>query len=731
MSAVRIRLLAAVSGLALFGCPGLAYAQTASVLDEVIVTASKTGRDLREIAGSVSSLSGQDLSDLGAQGAGDYLATVPGARFNEQQPGFSTITIRGVNTTTNFANISQSTTGIHINDIPLTDAYFTSGTPDIDAFDVRNVEVYRGPQGTLFGAAALGGAVNFIANPADVDSFDLGFEGTLSSTSSAGDPNGAIRAMLNAPVAEGRFAVRGVGFYRREAGFIDNTGLGQSDVNDTTLYGGRLGATLVLGPDSTVSWLSLYQATETDDVGYENPDLARYTKSTGIPEIADSSILIHSLRIDQELPFARFTGLMSYREKESSFALDLSRFAAFGFVNAGVQDDVSATGLTFEARLANREGSLRWLIGVMHDDSDIDITENVIADNAFAVAEALLGPGGGATATDGDIWGQTLGKFSGQETAVFGEASYLFDNRVEATIGGRLFRIESDFDSYGFGLLYAAFVNGLIVSDPAVANQSEEGFSPKVALSYRFSQDSQLYASATKGFRFGGVNVNPDPSLPRTYDSDSTWNYELGIRDRWFDQRLTLDASIFKIDWSDIQLPVVTAGGTQGVVNAGDAEISGAELAFEWLLTPNLFWQSSVTYLDAKLTGVDAGPGLNFSVTSGSALPGASDWSVSNILRYEWNDDRSRFVQLSHRYASTAPALLQQFPLREPEVGGYNVFDLRGGITLNGVEVIGFVNNLTDERAVTTATYTGNFGDTQNDFIMRPRTFGLTLRWKR
>ncbi|MBX7249765.1 MAG: TonB-dependent receptor [Caulobacteraceae bacterium] len=702
-----------------------------SEVEEVIVTASKTGEDLREVAGSVSSVSGQDLSDLGAQGMGDYLAVVPGARFNEQQPGFSTITIRGVNTTTNFANISQGTTGSYVNDIPLTDAYFTSGTPDIDAFDVRNVEVYRGPQGTLFGASSLGGAVNFIANPANVDGFDLGLEATVSSTSSAGDPNGALRVMVNAPVSEGRFAIRGVGSYRREAGFIDNTGLGRTDVNDTEVYGGRLGATLVLGPETTVSWLTLYQSTQTDDVGYENPDLHQYTKSTGIPELAETNILIHSLRLDHDLPFAHFTGLVSYRDKESSVALDLGRFSAFGFVNAGVQDDVDSTGLTFEARLADQEGSFRWVVGLMHDEADIDITENVFADNAFAVAEILLGPGGGALATDGDIWGLTLGKFSGQETAVFGEARYLFNDQIEAIVGGRLFRIESDFDSYGFGLLYAAFINGLIVSDPPTAHQAEDGFSPKLALSYRFAPDAQIYASMTKGFRFGGVNVNPDPSLPRTYDSDSTWNYELGLRGRWLDRRLTLDASLFKIDWSDIQLPVVTAGGTQGIVNAGDAEIYGGELAFEWSLTPNLSWQSSITYLDAELTSVDSGPGLIFNVSAGSGLPGASDWSVSNVIRYEWQGDHQPYVQLSHRYASTAPALLQQFPLREPEVGGYNVFDLRAGVTINGVEVIGFVNNLTDERAVTTATYTGNFGDTQNDFIMRPRTFGLTLRWKR
>lgn len=723
------RLLGAVSGLALLGAPSVAAAQDALEEEEIVVTASKTGQDLSEIAGSVSSVSGRDLAELGAQGAGDYLATVPGARFNEQQPGFSTITIRGVNTTTNFANISQSTTGSYINDIPLTDPYFTSGTPDVDAFDVRNVEVYRGPQGTLFGASSLGGAVNFIANRADVSGFDAAFEGTMSGAAAAGDPNGALRVMLNAPVVEGRFALRGVGTYRREAGFIDNVGLGRSDVNESTVAGGRLSAALVLGEDTTLSWLSLYQSTETDDVGYENPDLDDYEKSTGVAEFAESSVLIHSLRLDHELPFATFTGLVSYHDKEGDFMLDLGRFAAFGFVNASVQDEARSEGLSFEARLSDQDGPFRWLVGAMHNETDVNVIEEVASDNSFAVADALLGPGGGAAATDGDLWGLTLLDFTGRETALFGEVSYLFGDRVEATLGGRLFRIESDFDTYGFGLLYAAFINGLIVSDPVPAGQSEDGFSPKLALSYRLGQTSQVYASASRGFRFGGPNINPDPSLPRSYDSDALWNYEVGVRGRWFDRRLTLDASVFHIDWTDIQLPVVTAGGTQGIVNAGDAEINGAELAIDWLLSPNLSWQTSLTYLDAELTSVESGPGLVFSVTPGSQLPGASDWAISNILRYEWDGERSPYLQLSHRFASEAPALLQQFALRDPEVGGYNLFDLRAGVTLNGVEVIGFVNNLTDERAVTTATYTGNFGDTQNDFIMRPRTVGVTLRW--
>jgi iron complex outermembrane recepter protein len=126
----------------------------AAQLEEIIVTATKRAESVREISGSVSALTGGDLSRLGAQSMEDYLTRTPGVVFNGGTPGLSTAVIRGISTTT-ATDQGQGTTGYFIDDIPLTDPYFSLAIPDIDAFDVGNVTVLRGPQGTLFGSASL------------------------------------------------------------------------------------------------------------------------------------------------------------------------------------------------------------------------------------------------------------------------------------------------------------------------------------------------------------------------------------------------------------------------------------------------------------------------------------------------------------------------------------------------------------------------------------------------
>jgi outer membrane receptor protein involved in Fe transport len=133
-----------------------------STLSEVIVTATKRPEAARKISGSVSAVTGAQLEAIGANSFADYLTSTPGVVFNAAVPGESTVVIRGVSTTVGFDQ-GQGATGYFINDVPLTDPYFTVAIPDIDAFDVDNVTVLRGPQGTLFGSASLGGAVDYQA----------------------------------------------------------------------------------------------------------------------------------------------------------------------------------------------------------------------------------------------------------------------------------------------------------------------------------------------------------------------------------------------------------------------------------------------------------------------------------------------------------------------------------------------------------------------------------------
>src|SRR5436190_774999 len=139
--------------------------------EDIVVVATKRPEAVRDISGSVTVQTGEQLEKLGAESMEDYLTRTPGVVFNASTPGQGNVTIRGVSTTTGGEN-GQATTGIFINDVPLTDPAFSLGTPDIDTFDVDNVAVLRGPQGTLFGSSSLGGAVNYQATRPDLDRWE-------------------------------------------------------------------------------------------------------------------------------------------------------------------------------------------------------------------------------------------------------------------------------------------------------------------------------------------------------------------------------------------------------------------------------------------------------------------------------------------------------------------------------------------------------------------------------
>jgi iron complex outermembrane recepter protein len=718
------------------GCCTVSEAQQAPAenpaeLAEVVVTAAKTGENIRDLAGSVSALTGAQLEQIGAQSSEDYLGRTPGVVFNSQQPGFSTITIRGVNTSTSYANLSQGTTGSYINEIPLTDPFFSSGTPDIDTFDVDHVEVYRGPQGTLFGAASLGGAVNYVAKTADSNAFDAAAQ-TVQGGTEHGGYDWAYKGMLNAPVIDGTLGVRLVGTAREYSGFIDNIGTVRQDANETRTRGGRLMAAWQLEEGTRLSWLTLYQKTENGDAPWQDPDLGELRKSTQVPEPSDSSVLIHNLRLDQSLGSASLVALASYHRKTGSSATDIKRFDVFGFENPALEDAEIASGETFELRLVSApKQAFTWLIGAMYDKTDVALHETESAANAGKVADTLLGPDRGATV--GNLWGITTNSFTGKEKALFGEAAYAFANGLKITVGGRGYKTETVSNTTGFGLFYAAFVNGMLNSTPPIATQSNSGFSPKASIAYSFNSDTQVYVLASKGFRYGGSNINPDPALPATFSSDSLWNYEVGLKSELLDRKLILDASLFKIDWKNIPLTVSTASGTVGIVNAGNASIRGAEGAIGWRITSNLDLDSSLTYLDGVLASVAAGPGLAFGVVPDSRLPGDSRWLASNILRYHWTTTGAPFVLLTHRFASEAPALLQQFasPGRNPTLGNYHLFDMRAGRSFGRVLCELFVNNVADRRAVLSAQYLNPpLANEIQQYVVQPRTFGLAVNWR-
>ncbi len=135
------------------------------------------------------------------------------------------VTIRGISTTTRIDQ-GQGTTGYFLDDVPLTDPFFSMAIPDIDAFDVNNVSVLRGPQGTLFGSASLGGAINYQTAKPDASRWDARVQGSYAGVTDGGNSQSG-KVMINAPIVSDKLAVRGVYVYRDDAGFIDNVGTGR------------------------------------------------------------------------------------------------------------------------------------------------------------------------------------------------------------------------------------------------------------------------------------------------------------------------------------------------------------------------------------------------------------------------------------------------------------------------------------------------------------------------
>jgi outer membrane receptor protein involved in Fe transport len=698
-------------------------------LYEVIVTATKRPERARDIAGSVSAMSGQQLEAIGAQSSQDYLTRTPGVVFNAGPLGDSTAIIRGVGTSVG-KDQGQGPTGYYINEIPLTEPGYAIAIPDVDTFDVERVEVLRGPQGTLFGSSALGGAINYVAREASTDGFDAAVQTSTGSTHhSDGNPNYSAKGMLNLPLGDS-FAIRGVAYHRHEAGFLDNIGTGRKASNEQTSKGGRFSAVWTPAEGSKISLFSLYDNNRTPDFGYRYPELGEFVRETLVSEPVEYELQLHSLRLDQDLGFATLTALVGYSEKERSLTND---FTPFYSVFAPIDDDTPGEVLpnptpyldtgksesrSYELRLASPKGEkFDYLIGVMGTSTDKTFKDYITSEGSYEILSVHRNPAD----LRGDMFYWGVGRTDGEEKAVFGEANYRFTDQWTLTIGGRWFDTEVNSRSTYYGVLYP----GSLSLPPG--QQTEDGFAPKVSLAWRRDDDLMVYGLASKGYRFGNPNtIHPleDFNTPSGWKTDSLWNYEVGIRSSAFDRRLQTDFPVFLIDWSDLQVRLYRPDDFTYGTNAGKARNIGQEFSGLWRVTDSFDLSLNVTHLDAKLTQTVISAG-NEILRDGQQLPGSSEWQISAMavarLPYSWEPT----VTLAQRYLSDAPQSLQTPDLR---INGYGQTDLRVSAQLASVGVTAFVNNVTDKRGVTFGY--GDFGLGVQDFIIRPRTIGLMLDWK-
>jgi iron complex outermembrane recepter protein len=278
-------LIGSVSAIALMTGFGNAFQASAQVderleLETVTVTVRKREESLQDVPASVQAFDEAAIERLNVTGFEDYARFAPSISFNSEGPGRTKLVIRGVAESTG-TRTGQSSAGIYLDEQPLTS---NAQTPDIRVVDVERIEVLNGPQGTLYGASSQSGTLKIITNKPDTTGFEGFAEGTAKSLD-GGDASYDVNGMVNLPVVKDKVAVRLVGFYGEEGGYVDNVlgttpggtvtnaGLAKDNFDGRKSYGGRASVRANLNDRWTVTAGAAFQTADIDGLSDYDPSI--------------------------------------------------------------------------------------------------------------------------------------------------------------------------------------------------------------------------------------------------------------------------------------------------------------------------------------------------------------------------------------------------------------------------------------------------------------------------
>ncbi len=756
------------ASMAAFSLGAAAQAQTAASavpktkIEEVVVTAEKRSSTVQKTPMSITAISGATLARQGTVSLEDVVRAVPGISMRSAGPGQTELEMRGLAS----SGGSSPTVGYYLNDVPLSPpAAALNGKVviDPDLFDLNRVEVLRGPQGTLYGSGSMGGTIKLITQAPDLTRYAGTVEGILSGTDGGGI-NGGGNLMVNFPLINDKVALRIDGTDKYTSGWIDRIvvspfpfesgscpgwyGYGcvrgnvaaapqtqdHKDTNWELLQGARADLLVRPNADLSIDTQAMFQQitmggySEYDDPpGDGNGVLAHYQPYNFAEPFSDSFRLIAN-SIHYSLDWADFTLATSYWSREEKQTMDDSETiqnltATDFFVPIGYTEADYSRQYSEEFRVASPSGTrLQWIAGAFYSD----LNSKFWAWNANPVYGAISA-GGPAANPQGIIYGAHT-PYKLEQVALFGQASYQITHSIRAAVGLRYFRYNSTEDIWqnGWGEEYGN-------ATPQIINisTSSSGFTPSFNISWEPDSNLTVYATASKGFRPGGVNL-PGPVstcgvLPVTYGPDSVWNYELGEKARLLDNRLTVNGDVFFLNWQGVQQIVTPSCGYPYTVNAGTAHSYGPELEATARVTDNVNLQASGTYTSSTIVSPDAGTGI------------AKGAPVLNIPKYtadlaaEYNrpilDKYDLTARLSSSFIGPSTDIAYVVHHLEP----YTLLNFRMGLTDGPRSIYLFATNLTNKHAQITVNNTSFSWVTPSLTRVstnQPRTIGVDVTYK-
>jgi iron complex outermembrane recepter protein len=704
-------------------------------LTTIVVTAEKKEEKLKDVPMSITALGGGALDNLQYRSFSDYAAMVPGLSITSSQPGYTNLSLRGQN-----AGGVGSTVAVYLDESPfgsssaLLNGSILSG--DFDTWDLQRVEVLRGPQGTLYGANSEGGLLKFVTAPPVLGAFSGAAEITGESVDHGGS-GGDIRAVLNLPLGD-KVALRVGGFKQDVAGFTDDPSRNKVDENDGHKYGGRV--SLLAEP---IDSLTIRLTASSQQSNYNGTPQEDVNPSTFRPVVGD---LQQERYIDQPSSF-------QYKNYNATVNWDAGLFSilsttSYGILNSDTLTDGSnvqlAPGFTYQdaltgAGLPNVGASLDNLVDLKKFTQEVRVsspTTNFVEWQVGAYftreqGELLqhLNPisvpsGASLVGSLGTLELATLNSIY-KETSGFGNVTVHIIPQFDIQAGGRYSKNEQ---------VATEGISGPLAGGSQEFSTPSSGhvWTYSVAPRWHIDADNMLYFRWATGYRPGGPNALPPvapPDVPREYGADKTNNLELGIKSTLLSGLLSIDAALFHVDWTNIQLlEQVDNTGING--NGGKARSQGLEWTVGYVPVHGLTLQWTGAYTDAKLT-TDA-PGVNG--VAGDPLAYSPKWSTSLDGEYTAPAfaDYKYFVGATWSYvgARSTDFGSDETMTMQVRLPSYNTYAARVGFDNDHWRWTLYGKNLSDARGITSYNSSGAPGLNGSISVIQPLTFGVTLSTK-
>ncbi|MEI9988552.1 MAG: TonB-dependent receptor [Rhizomicrobium sp.] len=707
MSSFRIAIL---STCALAALSPVARAGTPDTVETVVVTALKRTESIQAVPASITALSGAGLEERGISDIEGLQFAVPsvetGALLGDTQ-----ITIRGIGEGPGGASTAIYVDGVYQ---PI------AALADLTAIDMGRVEVLRGPQGTLYGRNAIGGAVNFISN---APTQELG--GNVSAQYETYDEY-RLQGVVNVPLTSTIAARATVNYDDREEGFIKNVIPGQEDLDKGKVLSGRLRIGGQVTDNFSID-LNLQGKHANGPFQYfslQNPisagaiagfpalggaivPLQPWRTSANGPNDVHENYGVAALTADWTASFGDVKSITAYQSYDITAATDQDGTNVDAFPNTTKQSDRT---FTEELNLSTHIGPVDSIFGAFY------MNEKGTRDSFYpfpiGYPAFFLPPGGYAD--------YQLPQKDVDSRAVYADLTWNLSDQLRL-IGG--LRYSEDRQTYrinqSFGVIVAGtripFGPALTTCPTAVTKLQFDSLTGKVGAQFDVAQDQNVYGTVATGYLSGGLNDLNCSSGQDTYKPEKITSYEVGYKSRLFDEHLIFNVAAFYYDFTNLQVTQLE-GFNRVIENAASSTVKGAELETDWVPDSHWLVSFSGTYLDAHYLKYLANDSLNPSApdvdVAGNRLSNSPGFSGNLSVAYR--TDTFDWGQLVLRADSAARSRIYFRPFNQPldSQSGYGLLNL--GVTWytpnERYSVRVFDNNVTNTAYIVTQDATDSVG---------------------